>query len=195
MHRRTSLAPRCQLVVIPLSAVAAVFTSCSRPHAFDPRNYPSAMRGDTVDVLHGVEVPDPYRWLEEEESNATQAWMDRQNELTHRTLAPFANVQQETARELEHLQPFGQGNEQPLLRISRIPLRQYETMGADRSHLRLVLSTKQGMVRAPFFGAASRSRELVGVRAVDLVVTMSVGFWNGPRLELQVQDMRPASAG
>ena len=35
-----------------------------------------------VDTLHGVEVPDPYRWLEDQEAPATRAWIDAQNDYT-----------------------------------------------------------------------------------------------------------------
>lgn len=44
--------------------------------------YPSARRGDTVDVYHGTSVSDPYRWLEEPSSTETRAWIDGQVALT-----------------------------------------------------------------------------------------------------------------
>jgi prolyl oligopeptidase len=48
--------------------------------------YPEARRADTVDVLHGVAVPDPYRWLEDADGGETRRWVAAQNELTRSQL-------------------------------------------------------------------------------------------------------------
>ena len=47
---------------------------------------PPSRRDDVVDVLHGIEVRDPYRWLEEGDSPEVQAWVDAQNSYTRSIL-------------------------------------------------------------------------------------------------------------
>jgi len=44
-------------------------------------HYPPARRLALVDVLHGVQVADPYRWLEEPGADQTRAWSAAQDEL------------------------------------------------------------------------------------------------------------------
>jgi prolyl oligopeptidase len=47
---------------------------------------PGARRDDVVDVVHGVEVADPYRWLEDGDAADTQAWVAEQNRHTRAVL-------------------------------------------------------------------------------------------------------------
>lgn len=53
--------------------------------------YPQTAKVDTVDVYFGVKVPDPYRWLENDTSSATAAWVQAQRKVTNEYLSkiPF----------------------------------------------------------------------------------------------------------
>lgn len=45
-------------------------------------HYPETRRTDTVDHYHGTDIADPYRWLEDDHSAETAAWVSAQNQLT-----------------------------------------------------------------------------------------------------------------
>jgi prolyl oligopeptidase len=65
-----------------LVAVGSVFGLASVASAQGPFKYPDAPRHNVVDVIHGVEVADPFRWLEENESSQTRSWIEQQNAIT-----------------------------------------------------------------------------------------------------------------
>ncbi|MGH8495823.1 MAG: prolyl oligopeptidase family serine peptidase [Gammaproteobacteria bacterium] len=52
--------------------------------AADTPDYPHTKEVSQVDTYHGVEVEDPYRWLEQDvrESTAVREWVEAQNEVT-----------------------------------------------------------------------------------------------------------------
>jgi len=55
-----------------------------------PSAYPVTRKGDVVDDYHGTKVADPYRWLEDDRSAETAAWVAAQNQVTQGYLGQIA---------------------------------------------------------------------------------------------------------
>lgn len=60
--------------------ILAGFLACNQKP--EKINYPMTKKVDTVDVYFGHEVADPYRWLEDDNSEETKAWVVAQNKVT-----------------------------------------------------------------------------------------------------------------
>jgi prolyl oligopeptidase len=63
---------------------------------------PETRRDSVVDVVHGVEIPDPYRWLEDQKAPETRAWIDAQNAYTRKVLEGLPG-KEEISRRLTEL--------------------------------------------------------------------------------------------
>ncbi|MDQ3696239.1 MAG: single-stranded-DNA-specific exonuclease RecJ [Chloroflexota bacterium] len=104
---------------------------------------------------------------------------------------PVERLERATAELLSVLEPFGAGNPKPLLRLRGARLHSYRALGQDGRHLKLFVSTPGGEVAILAWNASGRSRELVGRRRLDLVVTLGVDRWNGQRrLHAELKDFR-----
>ena len=62
--------------IIPFLMAAILFDACA------PK-VPVTRKDDTVDNYWGTEVADPYRWLEDDASEETAAWVEAQNKVTN----------------------------------------------------------------------------------------------------------------
>ena len=45
-------------------------------------SYPPTAKSDFKETLHGTVIEDPYRWLEDDNSDQTKAWVEAQNKVT-----------------------------------------------------------------------------------------------------------------
>ena len=85
-----------------VGCAAMMATSCTQMRQIKHRPYPDTERGEVVDNYFGTEVADPYRWLEDDNSEATAAWVAAQNAVTGDYLSqiPFRGAIRERLTEL-----------------------------------------------------------------------------------------------
>ena len=85
-----------------LAGAAAILTGCNDMKQIKHMPYPRTERTDVTDNYFGTEVPDPYRWLEDDNSEATAAWVKAQNVVTQDYLSqiPFRGAIRERLTEL-----------------------------------------------------------------------------------------------
>ena len=65
-----------------LIGILAINLSCTTQAPKENLKYPQTAKVDTVDTYFGVDVPDPYRWLEDDMSDETAEWVTQQNDVT-----------------------------------------------------------------------------------------------------------------
>ena len=84
----------------------AIISACSSKTTL---SYPEAIKDNTVDTYFGTEVADPYRWLENDTSQATSAWVKAENDITNAYLAriPFRNKLKERLTQLTNYEKIG----------------------------------------------------------------------------------------
>jgi prolyl oligopeptidase len=68
---------------LSLTVMVLIAISYSKINAQETKmQYPETRKGDVTDTYFGTEVADPYRWLEDDRSAETEAWVVDQNKVT-----------------------------------------------------------------------------------------------------------------
>ncbi|MAZ26862.1 MAG: S9 family peptidase [Cytophagaceae bacterium] len=71
-------------LLLPLAAIT-LFSCVDESKKTDTAmtvDYPKTKKVDTLDTYFGTDVPDPYRWLENDRSPETEAWVKEENQVT-----------------------------------------------------------------------------------------------------------------
>jgi len=76
-------------IVRHLIRLVVLITICGSTLWAQPPQPPATRVDSVVEKIHGVDVPDPYRWLEDQNSPETRAWIATQNSYTQAVLKNF----------------------------------------------------------------------------------------------------------
>jgi prolyl oligopeptidase len=101
MHRHLSK------LILLISAVI-LLNSCGN-NTVEKLNYPVTKKGNVVDTIFGTPVADPYRWLEDDKSDETTAWVKEQNLVTFGYLSkiPYREQIRERLTKMWNYEKFG----------------------------------------------------------------------------------------
>ncbi len=87
-----------------LAIAVIAFVSCTSDNKSSNKKiaYPATRTVDTVDTYFGVKVADPYRWLEDDNSDSTKKWVDAENAVTQNYFAqiPFRDKIRDRLRKI-----------------------------------------------------------------------------------------------
>jgi len=70
------------MLIVLVAAVVTVSCAAPDPAPSSKIIYPQARKADQADDFFGTKVADPYRWLENADSDETRAWIDAENKVT-----------------------------------------------------------------------------------------------------------------
>ena len=90
-------------IIMAIATMASTLVSAQNLH------YPAAAKNSTVDEYFGTKVADPYRWLEDDKSAETAAWVEAENKVTSEYLSriPFRKNLLKRLTELVNYEKIG----------------------------------------------------------------------------------------
>ncbi|DAZ93573.1 TPA: hypothetical protein N0F65_009813 [Lagenidium giganteum] len=100
-HRVRPFVPHKNIEQLQPSPTSMAATSVDAVQLEEKLSYPAVRRADVVEELHGVQVADPYRWLEDPDSPETREFVDAQNATTHKVFERIPYVEETKKRMTE----------------------------------------------------------------------------------------------
>ena len=101
-------------LIFPVLAASVILVSCEKPTKTTTKReitvtYPETAKKPVVDEYFGTKVTDNYRWLEDDRSKETEAWVKAENEVTFDYLSkiPYREQLKERLSELWNYEKVG----------------------------------------------------------------------------------------
>ncbi|KIA97890.1 prolyl endopeptidase [Flavobacterium sp. KMS] len=93
-------------ILMAITATTVAFGQSQKSNAI---KYPDTKKGETVDTYFDTKVNDPYRWLEDDKSAETAAWVKAENKVTYAYLdqIPFRDELKKRMEKLWNYEKIG----------------------------------------------------------------------------------------
>jgi prolyl oligopeptidase len=123
-----------------LASGVALLAACAQPSNTEndaekqTMTYPDTRKGEVVDNYFGTDVPDPYRWLEDDLSEETGNWVASQNEVTDAYLEqiPYREALRARLEKLWNYEkvsaPFNRGNHTYFIKTMGCRIKAFSTV-------------------------------------------------------------------
>jgi single-stranded-DNA-specific exonuclease len=118
---------------------------------------------------------------------------EKSPELTVEAILKTDDLSLATVRSLAQFEPFGLGNEEPLVMLKEMTIRTVRTVGDKGKHLKISLYKDGAHVDAIGFGLGPMAEEVKTTQTYDFVGTLKEDNWNMvPKLQLAFKDFKPS---
>ncbi|MFH1840933.1 MAG: single-stranded-DNA-specific exonuclease RecJ [Candidatus Shapirobacteria bacterium] len=107
--------------------------------------------------------------------------------------ARFNQLNRPVFEELQKLEPFGEGNRQPVLATTGVEVVEKRLLGANHQHLKLILREPQSKIvlEAIGFNLVVAFGSLSIGSIIDVAYNLTINDWNGSKkLQLKIKDIR-----
>ncbi|MDF7636733.1 single-stranded-DNA-specific exonuclease RecJ [Leuconostocaceae bacterium ESL0958] len=105
-------------------------------------------------------------------------------------ILPAKSLSTDLYQEIRTLEPFGLGNEQPVLAVQHVPIQAVTSMGADKQHLKLSFAGQRGPVEALAFNQPDLVAASQGLQTASLAGQLGSNHFAGrDRLQLMLADV------
>lgn len=103
----------------------------------------------------------------------------------------------DTVAKLELLEPFGLGNKEPVILLSKLRVVDKKIIGSDQQHIKILLQSDLRPTEnfsALGWRMAKRVRELDNLGYIDVVCSLELNQWNGRKsVQIRLRDFRPSA--
>lgn len=104
----------------------------------------------------------------------------------------LTDMNEDIYRQMQMLAPYGCDNPVPVVACRQAGVMDYRTVGADGSHLKLKVSSRQLIIDAIGFNLGKHQQVVSQTDYLDIVFVLEKNEWNGrSTLQLNIKDLRP----